>query len=1038
MEEKKENTETISNNNNEANTPENVEVENQKNKDVLSNNNKENNNNQQNDNTNNTNNTTNTNNQNSNSDKETNEQQNKINSEQTKNNNQEQIKSNTTQEKNIIKEDNKSPNENIILKQENNNNNINKINEENKVNNNDINKQTDNNSKINVSALQENNNNQNINMDKNNNNSNINTDTNSNNTPNADNNQEDVLSPEAFKKLYASLHSIIVENKRLDIMKQEITTILESITENLINGDKNDPQIFELFSSLNFIQDLILIMKKKNKEVNIQIIKFFSVIMTNLSDEHLIYFLFNCDFINQHIYEDNEPIDGDYLYYYISFVKSLIFKINTKTIGFFYHGQTYSFPLLGNCLKFYNHPDSMISNTIRNIFLCILKMKHQPCLDYICSLPMITYFIFLSCRLRDEIKTLNKKISKNKEEDCMILHEQIINDIMYIQDIFSINLEKINFILINCLFHFLILPIICNTLIYHSDLDGSMNNSLNSSIGSNRTESFGSFFFNFINNNNNNNNANNKNPLLKLCISSELALYILNIFLKYIKNDTFLNLLISLIFLPKIHYKIMNKLKTPIKDLDNYQGDYSNQAKKKVNFVRFITENFNTSFMKAQMNNPNKSFNELKKIETKLIDKLKEHNIPYNVSQPVPFGFLMEIVNSYFYNKELKECREYHEIVSESTGIQCGLSYHKDRKCFIYLMKKNLEFIKNDFSLENIQKKYIDNEIYSSFINSYKDCKDLFLLLSNYLYHQIINNNYISKELLAYVKLLNPKEINHNINNNIDELDNTPALQVDNLIKSKDNKQEKTDKKKFNEVLTFSNFYKILYKRDLMLKEFNLYDNTILSQYFKIGQTEYNATLLGDAISYLNRDDIMKPETYLFIMRLINDLIVYEDNNEKKLLQLRGIHKSIIKNAFIKNIEKIKNLINEGKINDTDLNNIFTFLWGNNNKIDCFEDFEKIVDNINKDSLFLIQKDDNDEKNNNLNNGIDIYNNLIISDIDLKTRIYFLKIILIVYNGLYKRKESDIQITVLNEENKENAKNIILDNLNKLIVPENK
>ena len=1019
MEEKKENTETTSNNNNEESASENMKNENQDNKDVSLNNNKENNNNQSNDNSNNI---TNTNNQNNNIDnqnqnKETNEQQNKINSEETKNNDQEQIKSNTTQEKNIL---NKSPNENILLNQENNNN-----------------------SKINENTPQDNNNNnQNINTDTNsNNNSNINTDTNSNNTPNADNNQEDVLSPEAFKKLYASLHSIIVENKGLDIMKQEITTIIESITEHLINGDKNDPQIFELFSSLNFIQDLILIMKKKNKEVNIQIIKFFSVIMTNLSDEHLIYFLFNCDFINQHIYEDNEPIDGDYLYYYISFVKSLIFKINTKTIGFFYHAQTYSFPLLGNCLKFYNHPDSMISNTIRNIFLCILKMKHQPCLDYICSLPMITYFIFLSCRLRDEIKTLNKKIAKNKEEDCMILHEQIINDIMYIQDIFSINLEKINFILINCLFHFLILPIICNTLIYHSDLDGSMSNSLNSSVGSNRTESFGSFFFNLINNNNNNNNnnANNKNPLLKLCISSELALYILNIFLKYIKNDTFLNLLISIIFLPKIHYKIMNKLKAPIKDLDNYQGDYNNQAKKKVTFVRYITENFNTSFMKAQMNNPNKSFSELKKIEKKLIDKLKDYNIPYNVSQPVPFGFLMELINSYFYSRELKECREYHEIVSESTGVQCGLSYHKDRKCFIYLMKKNLEFIKNDFSFEKIQKKYIDNEIYSSFINSYKDCKDLFLLLSNYLYHQIINNEYISKELLAHVKLLNPKEINNNINNNIDELDDTPALQVGNLIESKDNKEKKTDKKKFNEIITFSNFYKILYRKDLMLKEFNLYDNTILSQYFKIGQTEYNATLLGDAISYLNRDGVMKPETYLFIMRLINDLIVYEDNNEKKLLKLRGIHKSIIKNAFIKNIEQIKNLINEGKINDIDLNNIFTFLWGNNNnKIDCFEDFEKIVDNVNKDCLFLIQKDDNNEKNNNLNSGIDIYNNLAISDIDLKTRIYFLKIIFIVYNGLYERKESDIQITVLNGENKENAKNILLDNLNKLIVPENK
>ena len=252
-------------------------------------------------------------------------------------------------------------------------------------------------------------------------------DNNSSTKDNETNNNKEIdngiLSPEEFKKLYNKLHSIITENKKLDKIKQEFIEILESTTEHLINGDKKDPKIFELFSSLNFIRDLIVIMSKKNKEINIQIIKFFSVLMTNLSETHILYFLFNCDFINQHVYEENESIEGDYLYYYISFVKSLILKISTKTIGFFYHAQTYSFPLLGNCLKFYNHPDTMISNTARNIFLFILKMKHPPCIDYICSLPMLSYFIFLSCRLRDEIKTINKKIIRNKEEDCKILYE---------------------------------------------------------------------------------------------------------------------------------------------------------------------------------------------------------------------------------------------------------------------------------------------------------------------------------------------------------------------------------------------------------------------------------------------------------------------------------------------------------------------------------------------------------------------------------------------------------------------------------------
>ena len=149
----------------------------------------------------------------------------------------------------------------------------------------------------------------------------------------------------------------------------------------------------------------------------------------------------------------------------------------------------------------------------------------------------------------------------------------------------------------------------------------------------------------------------------------------------------------------------------------------------------------------------------------------------------------MELLNGYFSSKELKECREYHEIVSESTGIQCGLTYLSDRKCFLYLIQKNISYIKNDYTFEKAEIKFIDNEVYTSFINLYKDCNDLFLILSNYLFHQIVNNEYISKELLSYVKFLRPYEINKNIVNNVEE--DSAVLQLSALLGSKDKKTKK-------------------------------------------------------------------------------------------------------------------------------------------------------------------------------------------------------------------------------------------------------
>ena len=349
-------------------------------------------------------------------------------------------------------------------------------------------------------------------------------------------------------------------------------------------------------------------------------------------------------------------------------------------------------------------------------------------------------------------------------------------------------------------------------------------------------------------------------------------------------------------------------------------------------------------------------------------------------------------------------------------------------------MQKNLAYIKNDFSYEKIEKKLVDNEIFSSLINCYKDCSELCLFLLNYFFHQIINNEFASKHLLNYIKFVNPHEINKNNLSNAEEED-TPALQVGALIESKEEKKEK--KKILNEPITFSNFYKVMYKKDFIIKEFNFYDNIVLSNFFYNRQYEYNYKLLGNAISYINRDYVLKPETYLFILNLINDLIVYEENNEKKYLKIRNIHKSIIKNAFVQNIEKIKNIINEGEININELKMIYSFLWGKTDNLSIFEDYSKLANNIMNNCLILLSKDTIEDKNICSTQGADIFNNLLINNIDLKTRIYFFKGILKIYLGIFEIKENEIKLEELKDENINDIKKIIIDNFNKLIPKEN-
>jgi len=77
------------------------------------------------------------------------------------------------------------------------------------------------------------------------------------------------------------------------------------------------------------------------------------------------------------------------------------------------------------------------------------------------------------------------------------------------------------------------------------------------------------------------------------------------------------------------------------------------------------------------------------------------------------------------------------------------------------------------------------------------------------------------------------------------------------------------------------------------------------------------------------------------------------------------------------------------------------------------------------------------EKNETKIKGFDIFNSLLINDEELRVRIYFLKGILKVYNLIYQRKENDIEIKELNEQNNDKIKQIMIENFDKLIIKEN-
>ena len=487
------------------------------------------------------------------------------------------------------------------------------------------------------------------------------------------------------------------------------------------------------------MNEYIFLSNSKCREINLQIIRSFAVLILNITNKISLYYIFSNNFINNIISNNNfDKYDDDFLSYYVNFLKSLALKIDLTTIQFFFHSNINSFPLLESAIKIYNHPDPMIKNVVRNIFLTICRLNYPPFFDYLCCLPSVSYFTFITCRLRDMIINLNKE---NNYEKFKSLQEDIIDDIIYIQDIFSLELDKINYILTNCLFYYCIMPLILKSLI---------------------------------------SNENGK-------ININIALYSLCLMLFYIKNENFLNLLFTLIFLP-LRNKGLNKYiqNYPIQPT-NYYYDWNKQKKQTLlTFQTYIQYNCSGPFLKSLIHKKNSSMNEIREI----VNKYEEISDKDDTFNPNSDSFLTKItkdVISYFSNSEMNIMTMYHNYLSIATGVNCGLSTKNNQYCVMMKFKK-LYTKYFDESL-NLKYKLINNDIKTkifSFLNKKDD--DLILITNIFIRLFLINDNeLITKFLLQEGKLLNTSLLNDNDIKKINEINNDPNFNIEDYKYEKNN-----------------------------------------------------------------------------------------------------------------------------------------------------------------------------------------------------------------------------------------------------------
>lgn len=169
------------------------------------------------------------------------------------------------------------------------------------------------------------------------------------------------LSLEHLKYLHAVLerNTTVSEHNRGLLVES-----LRCIAEILIWGDQNDSSVFDFFLEKNMLSYFLHIMRQKSggsSFVCVQLLQTLNILFENIRNETSLYYLLSNNHVNSIIVHKFDFSDEDVMGYYILFLKTLSLKLNVHTIHFFYNEHTNDFPLYTEAIKFFNHPESMVS-----------------------------------------------------------------------------------------------------------------------------------------------------------------------------------------------------------------------------------------------------------------------------------------------------------------------------------------------------------------------------------------------------------------------------------------------------------------------------------------------------------------------------------------------------------------------------------------------------------------------------------------------------------------------------------------------------
>ncbi|CEF68068.1 Uncharacterised protein family FPL-containing protein [Strongyloides ratti] len=248
------------------------------------------------------------------------------------------------------------------------------------------------------------------------------------------------------------------------INKKMIIDALNKLTQVLIWGDQHNSAIIDLFLEKQILQQIVCILRENyGNKVDVQILQTSNMLFTNFKNETSLYYLLSNNYVNEIITHEFDLRDEDIVSNYISFLKSLSFKLNSHTVHFFFNSLEDEFVLYTESCKLCFHEDNMVQTYARNITLFIYSIRDELMLKFIVRHSQ-DYFNTLIDTMAEKAIDMdifirsaeNVKANRSTLENMMFVYNDYCN---YINDIFKQGNEEISNMLMQTMFNRLISPL---------------------------------------------------------------------------------------------------------------------------------------------------------------------------------------------------------------------------------------------------------------------------------------------------------------------------------------------------------------------------------------------------------------------------------------------------------------------------------------------------------------------------------------------------------------------------------------------------